>query len=177
MPQRPSVTQLPEDLRAELDRRLLTSSFSGYTALAEWLSEQGYSISKSALHRYGQQFEARMAALQLATAQAKAIAEAVADDEGAMGEALTRLAQQKAFEVLLAMEETPEGISLPALGRMIAELNRAGVAVKRYMAEVRARSQATADVVAAEVRQAGLSGETVELIRRRILGIGDEGPL
>jgi len=174
MPQRPMVTQLPDDLRAELDRRLISSGFSGYVALSEWLQEQGYTISKSALHRYGQQFEARMAALQVATAQAKAIAEAVADDEGAMGEALTRLAQQKAFEVLLQMEETPEGISLPALGRMIADLNRAGVAVKKYMAEVRARSQATAEAVAAEVQRAGLSAETVELIRRRILGIGDE---
>jgi hypothetical protein len=176
MPPRPSITQLPEDVRAELDRRLLSNSFSGYVALAEWLAEQGYTISKSALHRYGQQFEARMAALKLATAQAKAIAEAVADDEGAMGEALTRLAQEKAFAVLLRMEETPGGISLPALGRMIADLNRAGISVKKYMAEVRAKSQATAEAVAAEVRQAGLSAETVELIRRRILGIGDETP-
>lgn len=171
MPLRPAIRNLGEEVRRELDRRLLAGGFAGYEALAEWLHGQGYDISKSALHRYGQVFENRLAALQVATAQAKAIAEAAEDEAGAMGEALTRLAQQKAFEVLLQMEESPEGISLPALGRMIAELNRSSVTIKRYMAEVKSKSRATADAVAADAREAGLSEGTITVIRRKILGI------
>ena len=51
MPARSAVGQLPEEIRDEINRRLVENSFSGYAQLAGWLRELGYQISKSALHR------------------------------------------------------------------------------------------------------------------------------
>lgn len=44
---------LPIDQRKELDRRLQESCFSNYTQHTQWLNEQGYDVTRSALHRYG----------------------------------------------------------------------------------------------------------------------------
>ncbi|WP_418648846.1 phage protein Gp27 family protein [Thauera butanivorans] len=49
---RSSVTTLPADVLDELNRRILASSFSDYVGHSAWLQQQGYSVSKSAIHRY-----------------------------------------------------------------------------------------------------------------------------
>lgn len=56
-----NVKRLPENVRAEVDRRLIESGFSGYQALEDDLRARGYSkVSKSSLHRYGKAMEARL---------------------------------------------------------------------------------------------------------------------
>ena len=62
MPVRGKIDALPVDVRHWLERALTESGFSGYEALETMLSERGYSISKSAIHRYGQKIERRFAA-------------------------------------------------------------------------------------------------------------------
>ena len=42
---RSKVAKLPASVRAELDRRIVKSAFSGYQSLAEWLQAQGYKIA------------------------------------------------------------------------------------------------------------------------------------
>ena len=92
MPTRSKVMQLPESVRSQLDQKLIANGFSDYPALADWLAGQGFEIGKSSLHRYGQEFEDKLAALRIATQQAQAIGEAVEDDGNALGDALVRLA-------------------------------------------------------------------------------------
>src|SRR5690606_6677096 len=118
---------LPEAIRGELDGRLVAGGFAGYEALSDWLGEQGFEISKSALHRYGAQFEDRVSALKLATDQARAIVAESPDDEGTMSEALMRLVQEKLFSILLEMEVDPAKVNLNSLARSVAELGRASV--------------------------------------------------
>ena len=170
---RSSVAQLPDPIREELNRRLVSGGFSDYRGLAGWLSGQGYEISKSAVHTYGQQFERRLAALSVATEQARAIAETAQDDQGAMGDALTRLAQEACFKVLLDLLEKEElpSPSLPALTKAVALLNQTSVLQKRWQREVRERATAAAEKVAEFAQTRGLSEEAVTEIRRRILGI------
>jgi hypothetical protein len=171
MPRRSTVTALPDAVKAWLDKSLVENNFSGYEALAEELKTRGYAISKSALHRYGSGFEATMANLAIATEQAKAIAEACPDDAGAMNDALIRIVQQKAFEVLMKLEVDPEKVKLTGLGDMIANLTRSSVNVKKFMAEVREKATAAAEKVAAVARKGGLTDDTIALIEREILGI------
>lgn len=45
---------LPSHILEELNRRLQTSFFSNYTQHTQWLNEQGYDVTRSAVHRYGQ---------------------------------------------------------------------------------------------------------------------------
>jgi len=56
-----TIDRLPEPVRREIDRRLIDNAFSGYAALADELRKRGYyRVSKSGLHRYGQQIERRI---------------------------------------------------------------------------------------------------------------------
>lgn len=172
MPVRSKVKQLPEDIRAWLNAELIQRGFGDYEALETLLESKGFEISKSALHRYGQQFEERVQALKMATDQAKAITESAPDDEGAVSDALMRLVQEKLFNVLLNLGDIdPTKINLGTLARSIAELGRASVTQKKWQAEVRARVAVVADRAAEVARKGGLSSAAVETIKREILGI------
>lgn len=171
MPARSKITLLPDDIRADLERKLITGGFSDYGALEIWLRDQGYEISRSAIHRFGQDFEAKCEAIRIATEQAKAIVTTVGDDEGSMNEALIRLIQQLSFDVLIKNQDADIAALLPRMGVMVAKLSKASVDQKKWMAEVRNKAKETAEEVVKEVKKSGLSEETAEEIRKKILGI------
>ncbi len=170
---RSKVQMLPEEVRDELNRRLIEGGFSDYQGLADWLTEQGFEISPSSVHRYGSDFQRRLNALELATEQTKVIVDRLGDDAGAMGEAVTALVQQSAYEVLLKMLEEEEfgKVSLTSLGTMVAKLGSASVQQKKWASEVRDRARAAADEVDDITRAAGLSDEVAAQIRAKILGV------
>ncbi len=170
MPPRSKICLLPKDIREGFEKKLISGGFADYDGLAAWLKEQGFEISRSAAHRYGKEFEDKLSAIKIATEQAKAITEAVGDEEGAMGEALTRLAQEKAFNVLIEMETAGE-ISLASLGRMIADLNRASISVKKWTREVREKAQKAVQNIEEKGKARGLSPEAMKMIKEEIYGI------
>lgn len=172
MPPRSKVGQLPEDVRQALEQKLIASGFSDYIALENWLAEQGFEISKSSLHRWGQNFEERCSTLRVATQQAKAIVEASPDDEGAMAEALMRLMQERLFTILLELEVDPKKVNIGAVAKALAPIARASIALKRYSTEVRDRARAAADAVERVASSGGLSQDKVAALREQILGIG-----
>lgn len=172
MPQRSAVEQLPDDVRTQLNSRLIDAGFANYEQLAEWLGEQGYQISKSAVHRYGQRFEQRLSALKVATEQARALTEAAPDDEGAMSDALIRLVQEKLFSILIDLDvESISKVNLSSLTKGISSLARATVKQKEWMLEMRAKAEEAATRAEKIARKGGLSKDAVEQIRREILGI------
>jgi len=170
--QRSSVELLPDEVRQELEKRLIQGGFAGYVALAEWLNEQGFEISKSSVHRYGTKFEDRLRALKVATDQAKAIAEASEDDAGAMNDAIIRLVQTKTFELLVELETDDK--SLPRIGQMVAKLAQAAVRQKKWAKEredkVKQETQETAvRAVEKEGKRQGASAETIDALRAAIM--------
>lgn len=174
MPKRNAVELLPPAVKEWLDRALVEGGFSGYRLLADELQTRGYDISKSAVHRYGQSFEEKMDRLKLATEQARAVVAASPDDAGHMGEALTRLVQTQTFDLLMKLDVEgvdPDKINLAALGKMVADLNKASVAQKKWQAEVQARARDAAAEVEQVARAGGLTDAAVETIRAKILGI------
>ena len=175
MPQRSKVDTLPADAKAWLDRELINRSFAGYEELEALLREKGFRISKSSIHRYGEKLEQRTAAIKSSTEAAKAIAAEVQDDEGAMGQALVALVQDKMFSVLMAVEEADE-ISPKVLGQLsnaISRLSRANIAQKKYATDVKQRATAAAEAAEKIATKGGLSKDSVQLIRKEILGIPD----
>ncbi|MFA5596877.1 MAG: DUF3486 family protein [Pusillimonas sp.] len=172
MPIRSSVLQLPPEVKEWLDQNLIESNFSGYEALSDALSEKGYSISKSSIHRYGKDFEASLAAIKLATEQAKAIVESSPDNEGNMNEALIRLVQQKSFEVLTKLEPD-DGKALANIGNMVSSLAKSSVAVKKYAAEIKSKIEEKFKILetASTSGKSGLDQETLRRVREEIYGI------
>lgn len=172
MPERSLVLKLPAEVKSWLDKALIDGNFSGYEALSEALKEKGYSISKSSIHRYGKEFEENLAAIKLATEQAKAIVESSEDDAGNMNEALLRLVQQKAFQVLTKLE-TDDVKSLTSLGQMAGNIAKSSVAVKKYASDVKARISAKLAELEEKSadRKNGLDADTLRKIREEIYGI------
>ena len=172
MPKRSAVEGLPNVVKEWLDRTLIAGNISGYELLSGELKTRGFDISKSAIHRYGQDFEQRLQTLKLATEQARAIVNAAPDDEGAVSEALMRLVQEKLFQVMLDFQVDPKKpLNIASAAKAVAELARATVSQKKWQAEVRTKAQAAADTVEAIAKKGGLSAEALDTIRRDILGI------
>ncbi|HTN30684.1 MAG TPA: DUF3486 family protein [Pseudomonas sp.] len=171
MPPRSKVASLPAEVKAWLDQALAENNFSDYEALSDELAGRGFAISKSALHRYGQNFEERLSALRLASEQARAVVAAAPDEEGAVNEALMRLVQEHLFKLLMSDEGK---IDLPKVAKAVAELGRASVVQKKWAAEVevrRAALQEAATVAEGAMASQGMSKEAIDAIKRDILGI------
>ncbi len=172
MPKRSDIAQLPPAVRDWLDKALVNGGFGGYRALADELKTRGYDISKSAVHRYGREFETKLSAFKNATEAARAVVETCPDDEGVMGDALIRLVQQKTFDLLLELEIDPSKLKLTSIGEMVAKLSSASVQQKKWMMELRAKTQAAAAEVEKVARAGGTTDATIERIKALVLGIG-----
>lgn len=177
MPPRNKVLSLPDELRRELDHKLIDGGFAGYEALEAWLSENGVEIGKSSLHRYGQNLSRRMAAVKASTEAAVLISETCQDDEDKRSGAILSLVQTDLFNALLALQEAEdsdpaERVALIAkAGKGISEVVKASVSQKKWQVEVRTKAEAAAAAVEKIVAKGGLSGDAVAAIRREILGI------
>lgn len=170
MPPRSKVTSLPKAVKAWLDKALAENGFSEYESLAAELSAQGFSISKSALHRYGQDFESKLSALKMASEQARAVVTAAPDEEGAVNEALMRFVQEHLFKLLLA--EGDNKFDPYKMARAVAQLGKASVVQKKWAAETEVR-RATLEEAAGRVDEAaqarGLSAEEASFWREQVL--------
>ena len=157
---RSAVSQLPEDVRAELERRLVGSGFAGYSELAEWLQGRGCEVSRSAVHRHGQALERRLAQVKAATDAAAALVEGSDDDEGKMSEAVLRMVQTKMFDLLVESDgEDLKGIGTAATA--LAKAARASIAVRNERRKARAEA---AEAVRREAAGLGLSAEVLDRI-------------
>ena len=173
MPARSKITQLPPEIKAEFDKLLIEKNFSDYDGIIDRLNGSLQAagleirVSRSSAHRYGRGFEEKIAAIKVATQQAKAVAEAAGDDEGAMNQALIRLVQQKAFDALIEAE-TAEG--LPKMGTMIAKLSKADIENRKDARTVRKQAlEEAADVVDEMAKQQGMNEEQARFWREKVL--------
>lgn len=162
MPRRPAVDGLPKEVKSWLDRALLDSNFSGYEQLSDALRQRGYTLGKSAIHRYGMKFERRLAAIKASTEAARMLTEGAADDQDARSEAVIALVQTELFETIVNLQEAEEEMDqadrvklLSSAAKNIATLTRASVNLKRFQGEVRER-------LAAEVSAAAIEGAKAE---------------
>lgn len=170
MAPRSKISRLPAQVKDWLDRSLVEGNFSGYELLEAELKSRGFDIGKSAIHRYGQEFEDKLAAIRIATEQARAITDAIPDDAGAMNDALIRLVQQKAFDTLVKMEE---GASIKDIGLMVARLSNASVKQKQWQAEARGKISAKMDELEGEAKtgKGKFDLETLRRVREELYGI------
>lgn len=171
-----SITALPEDVRRWLERALSEQGFAGYEALEAMMRDKGYAISKSAIHRYGQKIERRMAAIKASTDAAQLIVDAAGDDQDARSEAVIALVQTEMFDSIIAIQEAGDEELSPSdrLGMMskaaknIATLARASIAQKQYKATVLKRLEAMETDARAGKRT--LDPETLRIVREELYG-------
>jgi len=180
---------LPEEVRTELERRIVERSFSGYQDLADWLQAQGYQIAHDSIQRHGARLGREIEAMEQLTHEARAIAAAIDHSEGTVVEVSIQLIHHRILAMLLEepgsnQESSNAGVpanqsdsacgqalGLPDLARMtriLADLNRITMARQRQ-----------ADTGGSQPRQprhaktsgGGLSEEAYHAIRNVLLGI------
>lgn len=172
MAPRSKVVGLPKEVKEWLDNALIEGNFSDYELLADELQAKGFGISKSSLHRYGSAFEQKMAAIKLATEQAEAIAKSVPDDENALGDALLRVIQEKTFSLLMNMQD-PSNVSFASLAKIATDLGFASTNVKEFRSKIKAKAKEAAEAVEKIAKKGGLSTDSIDTIKRSILGIAE----
>lgn len=167
MPARSKIhTCLSEELRAELDRKLVTGGFADYRGLSAWLGDQGLEISVGAVQRYGAQLEERIAQINASTQAAEALVAATPDNTGAMADAALRIVQQRMVDLLMAAEED-DVQKLSRAATALAKVANAQTLVRaqrhKILSEGAQRMEQTA-------KRAGISPELAAKLRARVEG-------
>lgn len=175
-----TIKPLPPEVIAEIERRLLDRSLGGYTELAEWLNSQGFTISRSAIARYGKDFKDRCERIRDAKDLALAIAEEVPVEDterenntlNAVGRAFLL---EFTFRMMEGMDQLGSKDLISAMGtvaRSLEAINRTDIAVAKYAAELKAKQEAALSDLEAKATGKTLTPEYLAMVRSQILGMG-----
>ena len=180
MAPRSKVHTLPPELKEWLDAELVKRGFGDYVQLAADLKARGAEVSKSALQRYGSPFERSLAAVTMASEQARALVDAVPDDEDKLGAAVVRVTQERILKLLMETHIDPEDVDVNKLFKNAAEIGKASVTQKRFSMEARAaieaegqrKLRAEQEANLQEVAKAqGMNEDQVNFWKEKFLGI------
>lgn len=168
MPPRSPLDTLPEAVLTELNQRLIENGFAGYVALAEWLTEQGYQISKSAVHRHGSALQASMEKSMSRARERMEIAKAMGGmsdtEKAALLEASEMVAIDQIMDVLEEMhgwEAADKAAIVPKLGRAIADIGRSAIGSAKWRKDFEAEAQRKAREEAAAAATTAAKAEGV----------------
>ncbi|CAN7436496.1 DUF3486 family protein [Acidovorax sp. LjRoot118] len=196
MARKSSIDRLPEDVKAYIQAMLATGSQTLDELIADLRerfpieSASGDLPSRSAVGRYGQKLERRLAAIRASTEAAKIIQAHAGDDKDARSEALTAMVQTELFEAILAMQEANEDAAdadhgervalLSKAAKNIATLTRSSINLKEFQRKVEedtrkkllAEQQANLQEIA---KAQGMGKEQLDFWMRDFLGIKPAG--
>ncbi|MBW8034207.1 MAG: DUF3486 family protein [Planctomycetes bacterium] len=172
MPKRSAVSELPTDMKAWLDQELIKRGFSGYQELEALLTDKGYKIGKSSIHRYGERLEQQVRNIKASRESAKALAEAAGDDEDAVGQALVAMIQEKFMNLLMGLEDAKVNpMAISRVARAMKDLSKASLGQKRWADEVKQKAKTAASAIKKTAKKGGLSDELIKEIEEEVLGI------
>ena len=181
MAPRSSVELLPEEVRHALERRLAELGFANYSELTDWLKSQGFEISRSAVHRFGQKIERRFASIKASTEAARLIADGATDEGDTRSEALMAMLQTELFDAMVSIGEIDEE-NLSSIDRFsmmagaaknIAALASASTRLKQFQSALKDKmDKKFAELEAESSKQgSGLDAETLRRIRQEVYGV------
>jgi len=185
MGRKSTISRLPNEVKDYIETKIaegrltLDELIANLQAQFPGAKQAGELPSRSAVHRYGQKLERRLTAIRASTEAAKAIQAQAGDNEDARSGALTALVQTELFEAILNLQEADDEdmdpgervAMLSAAAKNIATLTRSSVALKKFQSEVRERAETVASNLEKIATKGGLSAESVQKLRREILGI------
>jgi hypothetical protein len=178
---RSKVRALDPELKAELDRLLREDSFTldeVLTHLRRLAKDPAELPSRSAVGRYAQKFQAITERVRRSQEIAdRLVAECgpqIADGKGL--QVLVQGFQSLAFDLLanIGEDETLDPENLSFLARAISDVARAQKTDADRALRIRQETAKSAAAKAAEVAKArGISAETVDQIRKAVLGVAE----
>lgn len=173
MGRKSSIRKLPEELRAELDR-LLRDGKHTLVEITAHLRSLGAGVSKSAVHRYSQDFEALASDIRIAREMAQAIGQELEGVDGDAGRLAIESLQALLFRARRQLSDAGD-IDIESFGLLARATKDLQAALKSNVdTELKIRERAARDAAAAAERVAseeGLSASTIDSIKASILGI------
>lgn len=178
MGKRSFASQLPPDLREELDRQIVDGRLS-VDELWEWLKGRGIEVGRSSVHRHMQSVEEVSAQMREAREAAQAIVGSLGPDaaEGKIGQLLIEVTQNIAFKIArerLTREDGP-GLDMEELMFLTSSIQKLTSAQATDQARIaKIRLEANKAAAAAGVKEAksmGLTADKVKQIELAILGV------
>lgn len=178
MPPRSKVKQLPAEIREAIHK--LLDGGQTLDAIVEHLNSLGAQVSRSALGRYSQEYQEVAAKLREAREITSTFAAQLQDMPNDMGRVTTELLQTLVFKVLMkqAKGEDPDVSAgeLMFLAKAIKDMASASKTSADMEMKIRdrAREEALRDAAKAvdtAAKEKGLSAETVQTIKAKILGV------
>jgi len=175
MPSKSTIRKLPDELRAEVDR-LLRDGKVTLVQIVEHLRAMGADVSKSAVHRYSQDYERMAEDIRLTREMARAVGREVRDDVD--GNATQMLVESLHALLLksrmqLADSGDIDAKSVSDLAKAVKDLQTASKSSAEMRLKLREQvAREAAQVVDEVAPKEGLSTATIETIKERILGIG-----
>lgn len=184
MARKSSVDRLPPEIKSYITAMLATGAQTLDELIADlkerFPAESAAKTlpSRSAVGRYGQKLDRRLAAIRASTEAAKLIHESTEDDKDTLSGALTKIVQTELFEAIVQLQEAgdPEVdpgervAMLSMAAKHIATLTRSSVNLKKFQAEVEERTRSAvlaeqAAKLAAMPNKGGVTDDTKAAIR------------
>ena len=132
------VYELPEEIRDEVDRRLMDTSIT-YSDISVWLLNQGYEVSKSTIGRYSletKQLANRLMETQTRVREMMKIAKNTQDDE-LLTEGALQIAVGKLSEKIALIEEEMDDLPPEKAIDLMIKLSRAKAYKDKVYADLR----------------------------------------
>ncbi|WP_434353001.1 DUF3486 family protein [Psychrobacter sp. HD31] len=180
------VDLLPAEIKSQLTMMLRDKKLSQAKILAEinqlvldaGLGES-HCLSRSGLNRFSTRMEQMSSRIresrEMAEIWTKQFGEAPQSDVGKM---LMEFIKQLAFETTMTVGESEDGVDIKALNQLALVVQRVEQAetssFKREQAIRKEVALEAAETAEKAVSDAGLSADTVAMIKRQILGISDD---
>lgn len=172
MGRRSKLRTLPTEVRERLEAEMDRLGYSGYRELADWMKSLGHETSESALQRYGKEVQSRvehrLQQVRLASAVANAMGRAVEDDGEAIAISTQIQAQTIFHDIIFAAEEGDTKAVIQAT-RALAELQRAGISLRRE--RKLGRQEALKDATEAVDRAAEDLGQSPNMTPAEIVAV------
>ena len=177
-----TIDKLPDDIKGQLDQKLADTS-NTYEELAQWLKEEGYTISKSAVGRYA--IRSNQAAQRVAETlqRTRAIAQAVeANPDLDYTKAASMVLMDGLMQRVSTAEDDFNEMPLDKAGRLIASLSRNATYEKRVRQDMKKKAELAfnemeTELMAAIKQHPELSGELRDVLaraREKVLTDGED---
>ena len=155
MGRKSTISRLPAEIKTYIEAMLATGAQTLDEIIAD-LQERfpleakaGQLPSRSAVGRFGQKLQRRLAAIKAGTEAARLISEHAGDDKDVRSEALTALVQTELIESIMDLQDASEDEMDPGdrvallskAAKNIATLSRSSVNLKEFQAKVAERTR------------------------------------
>jgi hypothetical protein len=176
---------LKPEHRAELDRRLIDSGWTGYQEHIEWLKSIGSEVNRTTLTNYADKYRKKLEELKLQNDYRRAFQEEINDDIQVNAVNLIATAQRATQYLVDRLETRMKNLddeagdsqlamaanTLNKVVGSIGTLNNSQVVNRKYLDEIRSKQEARMNELQTEATAQGISPEFMSRMKREVLGM------